>query len=139
MSTTRPTIQGWLTQPTTQGRASEGHTSAVNVLRMVGTRHQHHAAEPVPFRAQPAPLRSIKPPRAADGIACFTRPGVMCMHDSKCHDTQCKGHPCNNGGEYTPEPQSPSESRSLLRWLVAVVVFGLMAGAMALMGKPQDF
>lgn len=122
MSHHRPTIQGWLTQPTTQGRASEGHTSAVNVLRMVGTRHQHQAAEPVPFRAQPAPLRSIKPPRA-----CEHKAQQGCTHD------------CDQGRLCTCAPQTPSESRSLLGWLAAIVVFGLMAGAMALMGKPHDF
>lgn len=122
------------------GRTSEGHTSAVNVLRMVGTRHQHQAAEPVPFRAKPIgpPLRSIKPPRKPDGNACYSRPGVMCMHDARCHDTHCEGHPCNNGGAYTPDKQTPSESRSLLAWLAALLVFCLMAGAMALMGAPHD-
>lgn len=122
----RPTIQGWLTQPTTQGRTSEGHTSAVQVLRMVGTRHQHHAAEPVPFRAQPAPLRNIKPPRAGEHHPQQGRP-QGCTHD------------CEQGERCTCAPQSPSESRSLLGWLAAIVVFGLMAGAMALMGKPHDF
>jgi hypothetical protein len=70
MSAPRPTIQGWLTQPSHAGRSSEGHNTAVTVLRMVGSSHQHQAAEPVPFRTQPAPLRSIKPPRQAAPSGC---------------------------------------------------------------------
>lgn len=103
MSHHRPTIQGWLTQPITQGRDSEGHTSAVNVLRMVGTSHQHHAAEPVPFRAQPI---------ATDGIACYSRPGVMCMGDPNCHDYHCEGHPCNDATDDERDPMA-------LRWFLA--------------------
>lgn len=119
MSTSRHTIQGWLTQPTTQGRPSEGHTSAVNVLRMVNSRHQHQAAEPVPFRAQPAPLRAIKPPRKAT-------PATGCTHD------------CHQGDRCTCAPKPRGTRRSLRTWLVALVVFGLVAGAMALLGTPHD-
>lgn len=105
------------------GRTSEGHTSAVTVLRMVGTRHEHQAAEPVPFRAKPsgAPLRSIKPPRA-----CEHKAPQGCTHD------------CDQGRRCTCAPLNPSESRSLLAWLAALLVFCLMAGAMALMGAPHD-
>lgn len=69
---------------------------------------------------------------------CRTDMGI-CMGHPECADRHCQGHPCNDSDEYTPQPQTPSESRSLLRWLAGIVVFGLMAGAMALMGKPQDF
>ena len=69
---------------------------------------------------------------------CRTDVGI-CMGHPECADRHCEGHPCNDSDEYTPAPQTPSESRSLLGWLVAIVVFGLMAGAMALMGKPHDF
>ena len=69
---------------------------------------------------------------------CRTDMGI-CMGHPECADRHCQGHPCNDSDEYTPQPQTPDESRSLLRWLVAVVVFSLMAGAMALMGKPHDF
>lgn len=69
---------------------------------------------------------------------CRTDMGI-CMGHPECADRQCQGHPCNDSDEYTPQPQTPGESRSLLGWLAAIVVFGLMAGAMALMGKPHDF
>jgi len=84
-----PTIQGWITPPRNlhHGLASEGHASAVNVLRMVNTRHQHQASEPVPFKATPT-LRSIKTSRAYTGC----RPG-LCESRPNCADTACQGHP----------------------------------------------
>jgi hypothetical protein len=66
------------------------------------------------------------------------RPG-LCEGLRTCKDRQCQGHPCNDSDGHTPQPQTPGESRSLLGWLAAIVVFCLMAGAMALMGKPHDF
>lgn len=106
------------------GRTSESHTSAVNVLRMVGTRHEHQAAEPVPFRARPSgpPLRSIKPPRKPDGNACYSRPGVMCMHDARCHDTHCEGHPCNDPQDHDV-PESERDPALLIKTLAVYVAF----------------
>ena len=69
---------------------------------------------------------------------CRTDMGI-CMGHPECADHHCQGHPCNDSDEYTAHTQPPCESRSLLGWLAAIVVFGLMAGAMALMGKPHDF
>lgn len=69
---------------------------------------------------------------------CRTDMGI-CMGHPECADRHCQGHPCNDSDEHTAHTQLPGESRSLLGWLAAIVVFGLMAGAMALMGKPHDF
>lgn len=120
MNARRRPVEGWLTHPRLQDHPSEGHTNAVTVLRMVGTRHQHHAVEPIPFRSQPAPLRSIKPPRAAHGL-----PG----------GNSCAVRPAD---EPSPLERVPRKSSGLLYRLTAASVFGLMAAAMAFMGPPQD-
>ena len=92
------TIEGWLHQPTsTRGQPSEGHTSAVNVLRMVNSRHEHAAAEPMPFRAKPAPLRSIKPSKTERRAQGCAGTGGACISHPDCPDVHCEGHPDNMG------------------------------------------
>ena len=47
-----------------------------------------------------------------DGIACHSRPGVMCMGDPNCHDYHCEGHPCNDATDDERDPVA-------LRWFLA--------------------
>lgn len=99
-TTRRATVEGWLTQPPAhQGRTSEGHTSSVNVLRMVNTRHQHTTTEPVPFRARPAPLRNIRFNEPRHGAGCGGSGIGLCLGHPDCADHQCQGHPDNTEGE----------------------------------------
>ena len=49
-------------------------------------------------------------------------------------------HPADdNQGRGLDHLAGPSYLSSVTRWLIAGVVFCLLAGAMALMGKPHDF
>jgi hypothetical protein len=90
------TIEGWLHQPAdTRGQPSEGHTSAVNVLRMVNSSREHRSAEPVPFRAKPAPLRSIKPTTTQRRATGCAGAGGSCISHPDCPDVNCEGHPDN--------------------------------------------
>jgi hypothetical protein len=114
------TIEGWLHQPTsTRGQPSEGHTSAVNVLRMVNSRHQHQAAEPVPFRAKPAPLRSIKPCKAERRAQGCAGNGGACISHPDCPDVHCEGHPDNMG---TAAQVDPMLRATVLRFAIAGLV-----------------
>lgn len=107
-STRRATVEGWLTHPAHSytGRASEGHTSAVNVLRMVNSRHQHQAAEAVPFRANPEAKRST-------GCGASS----MCLGHPDCQDHHCEGHPDNT------DQRDPKDSAFALRFWVSYGVF----------------
>jgi hypothetical protein len=80
-----------------RGQPSEGHTSAVNVLRMVNSSREHRAAEPVPFRAKPAPLRSIKPTTTQRRATGCAGAGGSCISHPDCPDVHCEGHPDNMG------------------------------------------
>jgi hypothetical protein len=116
MQTHRPTFEGWLIQPPRNTNASEGHASAVRVLRMVNSRHEHTAAEPVPFSpAKPTPpkLRSIKPAPRRTGCAGA---GSACISHPDCPDTHCEGHPDNMGTVIEHDPRA-------FRWVLA----GLLA------------
>ena len=126
MQNHRPTFEGWLTQPPRNSKPSEGHGSAVRVLRMVNSPAQHMAAEPVPFSpAKPAPvkLRSIKPARH-EPAGCGAN--TKCISHPDCPDTACEGHP-DNMGEAKPE-----DTRALRRVGVALVVFWLVLGVLVL-------
>lgn len=133
------TIEGWLHQPTSShGQPSEGHSSAVNVLRMVNSSHEHQAAEAVPFRAKPAPLRSIKlassikpckTERRAQGCAGT---GGACISHPDCPDVHCEGHPDNMG---TASPRKPALSTERLVWCVVAVYAVLLLGSVALMAR----
>ena len=101
----RPTFEGWLTQPTRNTHPSEGHASAVRVLRNINSPLQHMAAEPVPFNpAKPTPpkLRSIKPAPRRTGCAGN---GGACLSHPDCPDTHCEGHPDNMGAESMHDPK----------------------------------
>ena len=126
MQTHRPTFEGWLTQPTRNSQASEGHASAVRVLRMVNSRHEHTAAEPVPFSpAKPAPvkLRNIKPAPRRTGCAGT---GGACISHPDCPDTHCEGHPDN----MTPQGDQSPELRAIV-WRWAAVGLAVFWGAVA--------
>lgn len=121
-------IEGWITPPRNlhQGKPSEGHSSAVEVLRLMGKRPMLTFSEPVPFHSRPAPLRSIKQPKGM---------GAGCTHDCE------QGHRCTCEPVVTKPPTAKrpgTTMRSVLGWLSTVVVFCLLALAMVLMGKPQD-
>lgn len=129
------TIEGWLHEPTsTRGQPSEGHTSAVNVLRMVNHPQQHTAVEPVPFRAKPGPLRSIKlassmkpckTERRAQGCAGT---GGACISHPDCPDVHCEGHPDNMGTATQVDPIDRAiYMRSFIRGLV--IFWGMVAWA----------
>jgi hypothetical protein len=101
----KPTFEGWLTQPTCKSHPSEGHASAVRVLRNINSPLQHMAAEPVPFSpAKPAPvkLRSIKPAPRRTGCAGT---GGACISHPDCPDTHCEGHPDNMGPQTEVDPE----------------------------------
>lgn len=138
--TTGRRIEGWLTQPPAHhGQPSEGHASAVSVLRMVNTRHQHTASEPVPFRARPerpAPLRSIKPaaqsnkptPATAGRARGCGGQGGACISHPDCADHLCEGHPDN-----TEHPGSnPTARATFWRAYLAVVVLASIGAAVYL-------
>lgn len=111
--TTGRRIEGWLTQPPAHtGQPSEGHASAVNVLRMVGHTSDHVHQKPMPFRAQPPRLRSIRHSEPTATRAAASSPahgcagaGGLCHSHPDCHDRQCQGHPDNDpstSGEFDP-------------------------------------
>lgn len=126
-------IEGWITQPPAHhGQPSEGHTSAVNVLRLVNTRHQHRASEPVPFRAQPPRLRSIRHMHASTNAPESTirahgcaGAGGQCHGHPDCPDRLCEGHPDNDTdatGEFSPKLRA-------VFWLVYLCVVALATAA----------
>jgi len=160
--TTGRRIEGWLTQPPAHHkRPSEVHASAVRVLRMVNSSHQHTAAEPVPFRPlsaprKPAPLRSIQPARASKAATpaphqptgCAGH-GGHCIGPPDCSAHQCPAHPDHDDTVQIPRHPKPIEMvsfgqrdvslvRSVFGWIAAAAMFALLAAAIVLMGNPQD-
>ena len=71
------------------------------------------------------------------------RPG-MCQGLPTCGDHACQGHPgtatrsVRPADEPSPPERVPGKATSLLGWVVALLVFGLLALAVAVMGPPHD-
>jgi hypothetical protein len=129
MQTHRPTFEGWLTEPPRNTKDSEGHASAVRVLRNINSPMEHTAAEPVPFSARkptPPKLRSIKPAPRRTGCAGA---GSGCINHPDCPDTHCEGHPDNMG---TVTEHDPRAFNRALAWLV--VIWVAVGVAVALVG-----
>lgn len=134
------TIEGWLTEPnpstaTPRGQPSEGHTSAVRVLRMVNSHQQHTAAEPVPFCAKrPAALRSTTPTPQPKGCAGN---GGACISHPDCPDVQCEGHPDNMGAEaHAPTAAAdPATRAAFWRAYIAVIVVAMVLASAFVWGQ----
>ena len=70
------------------------------------------------------------------------RPG-MCQGLHTCSDHACQGHPGTTkavrpADEPSPPERAPGASTSFIGWVVVLLVFCLLAAAVAVMGPPQD-
>jgi hypothetical protein len=134
-------------------RMSEGHASAINILRRVPLERftnepyllQPHAGARIDTNlANPGRMAATEAMAPAPMPTVLQQPckGIVCNFDAACADHHCPGHPFNTSSEEPTDfaglDSGDQQRNSFMHWPKAAAVFVIVWFASLFMGDPTE-